>query len=250
MNKRIVLALILTGCLVFLAPHLPQVSAATVEELQSQIQQLLQIIQQLQQQLNALINSQSQQPGGPYCFSQTLRYGMTSPEVKNLQIVLGVSPTGYFGDLTLAALKEFQQANNIRVTGEVGPETREVLNSKYCVPVIPTTTTKPITSSCGWCGNTCVRKTVGMSCPDVMPPLGVECKEVNGVCTTVPLVPTTKYSCVTARGTIPTNTYSTCIPDTNGTFNSLEECQKVCGVASTCTDSDGGWNLYQKEQFI
>jgi len=68
MNKRIILALILTGCLVFLAPHLPQVSAATVEELQSQIQQLLQIIQQLQQQLNALINSQSQQPGGPYCF--------------------------------------------------------------------------------------------------------------------------------------------------------------------------------------
>jgi len=55
-----------------------------------------------------------------------------------------------------------------------------------------------------------------------------------------------KYSCMTAIGTLVTNWYSTCIPDSNGTFNSLEECQKICGTTSGCTDSDGGWNLYQK----
>jgi len=48
---------------------------------------------------------------------------MRSSEVKNLQIVLGVTPiTGYFGDTTLAAVKKFQEEHNIKVTGEVGPQ--------------------------------------------------------------------------------------------------------------------------------
>jgi len=55
MKKTIILALILTGFLLFLGPNLFKVSAITEEELQAQIQQLLQIIQQLQQQLNILI---------------------------------------------------------------------------------------------------------------------------------------------------------------------------------------------------
>jgi len=55
-----------------------------------------------------------------------------------------------------------------------------------------------------------------------------------------------KYSCMTAIGTLVTNWYSTCIPDSNGTFNSLEECQKICGTTSGCTDSDGGDNIYIK----
>ena len=222
MKKTIILALILTGFLVFLAPNLPKVSAITEEELQAQIQQLLQIIQQLQQQLNTLTSGRPQPSSGLYCFSITLKYGMTSPEVKNLQIVLGVKPaTGYFGDLTLAAVKHFQEKHNIEVTGEVGPQTREVLNSLYCAP-------SP--SQCGWCGQDCIRKTPTMNCPDVMPPLEVECKEVNGVCTKIPLIPPTKYSCVTTLGTISANTYSTCVPNTNGTFNSLAECQEVCGI--------------------
>lgn len=59
-----------------------------------------------------------------------------------------------------------------------------------------------------------------------------------------------KYSCTTAIGTLLTNWYSTCIPDTNGTFNSLEECQKICGATSGCTDSDGGKNYNVKGTVI
>ncbi len=236
MKKTIILALILTGFLLFLRPNLPKVSAITEEELQAQIQQLLQIIQQLQQQLNILTSGRPQPSSGLYCFSITLKYGMTSPEVKNLQIVLGVKPaTGYFGDLTLAAVKNFQEKHNIEVTGEVGPQTREVLNSLYCAP-------SP--SQCGWCGQDCIRKTPTMNCPDVMPPLGVECKEVNGVCTKIPLIPPTKYSCVTTLGTISANTYSTCVPNTNGTFNSLEECQKVCSeISFKCSSLSGKYSM-------
>ena len=234
MKKTIILALILTGFLVFLAPNLPKVSAITEEELQAQIQQLLQIIQQLQQQLNTLTSGRPQLSSGLYCFSITLKYGMTSPEVKNLQIVLGVKPaTGYFGDLTLAAVKHFQEKHNIEVTGEVGPQTREILNSLYCTP-----------SQCGWCGQDCIRKTPTADCPQVTPPLEVECKEVNGVCTKIPLIPPTKYSCVTTLGTISANTYSTCVHNTNGTFNSLEECQKVCSeISFKCSSLSGKYSM-------
>ena len=40
---------------------------------------------------------------------------------------------------------------------------------------------------CGWCGGECVRKTIDMQCADIMPPVGVECKEINSVCTKIPL---------------------------------------------------------------
>ncbi len=185
MKKTIILALILTGFLVFLNPNFSKVQAITLEELQAQIQQLFQIIQQL-------LAQRLQQSQGRYCFYSNLSYGMRSPEVKNLQIVLGVTPaTGYFGDLTLAAVKKFQEEHNIKVTGKVGPETREVLNSLYCV-----------SSQCGWCGQDCIRITPTTQCPDVMPPLGVECKEVNGVCTKVPSPSpaTKKVNIVSPRG--------------------------------------------------
>jgi len=199
MKNKAFLTIILTGILIFSAVR---VSAVTADELQAQIQALLQIIAQLQQQLSALIKGQNQPSTGLYCFYSDLKYGMYSSEVKNLQIVLGVSPvTGYFGDSTLVAVKKFQEQNGIVVTGEVGPLTRATLNTKYCVPVITTTTTTIVSS---------------------------------------------KYSCMTAIGTLVTNWYSTCIPDSNGTFNSLEECQKICGTTSGCTDSDGGDNIYIK----
>ncbi len=51
---------------------------------------------------------------------------------------------------------------------------------------------------CGWCGNTCTRKTTGMSCPNVMPPSGYECKEVNGNCTSLPI--TNFNNCNTLSG--------------------------------------------------
>ena len=72
------------------------------------------------------------------CFNTDLQQGMTSDSVKDLQIKLGVTPTsGYFGPITLAAVKTFQTSNGIINTGYVGPLTRGALNALYCTPVTP-----------------------------------------------------------------------------------------------------------------
>jgi len=84
-------------------------------------------------------------------------------------------------------------------------------------------------AQCSWCGNTCARKTSGMSCPDVMPPSGYTCKDVDGICTKVPSGTATKYSCVFKEGTLVSGVGSyTCQSDPNGNLSSLEECQKTC----------------------
>ncbi|MFA6314987.1 MAG: peptidoglycan-binding domain-containing protein [Candidatus Paceibacterota bacterium] len=69
-------------------------------------------------------------------FEQNLAYGMQGSSVFELQDVLiekghltGSGPTGYFGLLTLNAVKAFQSANGIPNTGYVGMLTRGALNS-------------------------------------------------------------------------------------------------------------------------
>jgi peptidoglycan hydrolase-like protein with peptidoglycan-binding domain len=62
--------------------------------------------------------------------------GSRSDEVKALQDTLkalghldpSISSTGYFGNLTAAAVKKFQTANGISPVGFVGPATRAALN--------------------------------------------------------------------------------------------------------------------------
>lgn len=74
-----------------------------------------------------------------YTFTKSLQLGMTDPEVYNLQKVLSQTPsiypegqvTGYFGKATEAAVKKFQEKYGIRITGEVGPQTRAKLNELY-----------------------------------------------------------------------------------------------------------------------
>lgn len=71
--------------------------------------------------------------------SAALRYqsrdSITSGEVSTLQAFLqskghlSSEPTGYFGLLTLAAVKDFQQKNSIEPTGYVGPITKAKINS-------------------------------------------------------------------------------------------------------------------------
>lgn len=54
----------------------------------------------------------------------TLRYGMRHEAVKTLQRMLGVTPvSGYFGTITLKAVKNFQLEHRLRVDGVVGPKT-------------------------------------------------------------------------------------------------------------------------------
>ena len=51
-----------------------------------------------------------------------LTSGMEHPAVKRVQKLLGVSPqTGFFGPVTLAAVKTYQRAHGIPTTGVVGP---------------------------------------------------------------------------------------------------------------------------------
>jgi len=83
----------------------------------------------------------SEEEGGKniYLFTKSLEKGMKDAEVYNLQKVLAQDPTvypegqitGYFGELTEKAVKRFQSKYGIRVTGEVGPQTRAKLNELF-----------------------------------------------------------------------------------------------------------------------
>jgi len=82
-----------------------------------------------------------------YTFTLTLKKGSRGNEVLNLQRALKldstVSPlgsiTGYFGDITEKAVKDFQTKYGIRATGQVGPLTRDKLNELFSTPVQTTT---------------------------------------------------------------------------------------------------------------
>lgn len=140
-NKVIAIALALTT-VTWAVPFIG--NAATVEELQAQINQLLQLIAQLQSQLQTAQGGTT--TATTACFTKNLSKGMSDPEVTTLQQVLkqdaSIYPeglvTGYFGSLTEAAVKKFQAKYGIDQTGTVGPITRAKLNSLYCVT--PTTT--------------------------------------------------------------------------------------------------------------
>jgi len=138
MSKKLI-AFALAG--VFALSMVAPAKAVTIEELQVQITALLAQITALQVQIAG-------QTTGTICFNTDLQKGMTSDDVKNLQIKLGVTPTsGYFGPITFAAVKTFQTAHGIINTGYVGPLTRAALNTLYCTPVTTTTTAAGTTTT-------------------------------------------------------------------------------------------------------
>lgn len=126
--------------------------AATAEELQAQIANLLATIASLQAQLST-VSGPSTVPSTGYVFSRNLRQGDTGEDVKNLQKVLNmsadtrVSSTGAgspgmetttFGPATKAAVIKFQNKYAAEVltpvglstgTGFVGAATRAKLNA-------------------------------------------------------------------------------------------------------------------------
>jgi peptidoglycan hydrolase-like protein with peptidoglycan-binding domain len=70
-----------------------------------------------------------------YAFNNNISEGTQNDEVRELQEKLRSlgfftfhTSTGYFGPITLAAVKAFQTANGIPATGFVGPLTRAALN--------------------------------------------------------------------------------------------------------------------------
>ncbi len=110
----------------------PAVPTQSTQQLQDLINSLLEQVKQLQQKIAA------QQPATPAAinqFAKLLSRGSSDQEVRALQEYLkqlGDYPegiiSGFFGPLTEAAVKRFQQRFGIPNTGVVGPLTRAKLN--------------------------------------------------------------------------------------------------------------------------
>lgn len=124
-------------------------SAATVEELQAQINQLLALISQLQ--------SNSSAPVASATFTRDLTIGSSGSDVSSLQqVLIGggylniVAPTGYFGAMTKAALVKWQSANGVTpASGYFGPLTRASMAPVSTTPSTPTTPTTPVVTTPG-----------------------------------------------------------------------------------------------------
>jgi|GEM_PF-2220807 len=70
--------------------------------------------------------------GGSFSGRPALRYGARSSQVKALQALLNrhgarLPTTGYFGNMTLSAVKDFQRRNGLAVDGIAGPATATAL---------------------------------------------------------------------------------------------------------------------------
>jgi len=122
----------------FALSFLPVAKADQISDLQAQLAAL-------QAQITSL---QGDTSTATYCWHTNLKYGMRSNDVKLLQEKLGVINTGYFGPLTLAAVKNFQAANGVPATGFVGELTRAQLNAKFCLGTPPTTVPSYLPAGC------------------------------------------------------------------------------------------------------
>ena len=80
------------------------------------------------------IVNQAAGTGGPFIFDNDLYIGLTSSDVGELQRILidgnylSSGVTGYYGDLTFAAVQRYQSVNGISSTGYFGPLTRALMN--------------------------------------------------------------------------------------------------------------------------
>ncbi|MDO8557779.1 MAG: peptidoglycan-binding domain-containing protein [bacterium] len=132
MFKKICTAVI--ASFVFFNIAFAQTSTATEQDLLTIIKQLQTQIQLLQTQIADLQN-QVQSVKTEFNFTRALAKGMSGDDVKRLQEFLKTFPdvypeglvTGYFGLLTEAAVKKFQEQNGIESVGTVGPKTQAKL---------------------------------------------------------------------------------------------------------------------------
>jgi len=120
--------------LVFFNIAFAQSNTSTSQDLLIIIKQLQAQVQSLQAQI-ADLQAQVQSVKTELKFTRALSQGVTGDDVKQLQEFLKTFPdvypeglvTGYFGPLTEAAVKKFQEQNGIESVGIVGPITQAKL---------------------------------------------------------------------------------------------------------------------------
>ncbi len=148
MNKNIrnvFIASLLSATIISSAVFASPASALTVDELQSQIKELLSKVSTLQEQLKVALQSQGQGSGQSdiqvtavprICKimpQYALALGTRGDEVRGLQEFLksegflNADATGFFGSLTRDALSRWQVSQGIPGVGIAGPMTREKL---------------------------------------------------------------------------------------------------------------------------
>ena len=139
-------------------------SAVTVEELTTQIQNLLSQISLLQQQRPPVSTTPSAAANPVSCPSlpRTLSAGSSGGDVYDLQRFLAgggyfsASPTGFFGPVTQAAVQAWQSANGVVSSGDpastgwgvVGARTRAAIVAKCATASTPSTPATPAVSTC------------------------------------------------------------------------------------------------------
>ncbi len=124
------------------APVFAQTSGTSTSSLQALLQTLQQQVEALKARLEVLNQAQTAVGQAKSDVVSTLKLiknlkqGMSGDDVKLLQETLAADPTvypeglvtGYFGQLTAKAVKNFQKKHGISQTGTVGPQTMAKLN--------------------------------------------------------------------------------------------------------------------------
>ena len=136
----LLLAFIFGGApLVFAQEENNTVDESTIQELLSQVEALTAQIQALQQQIQELLVQEQSLKEEILSLTRQLEEGVRGEDVKILQQMLSTDPeiypeglvTGYFGPLTKAAVKRFQERAGIDQVGRVGPQTLARINEIF-----------------------------------------------------------------------------------------------------------------------
>lgn len=140
MTKRIIGSIVLAS-LLFVGSSSTALATETtagttdMAVLQAKVQMLMAQIESLKA-MSMKQSTQIEELRAELQLSKRLRKGDKGDEVKTLQQILATDPdifpegqvTGFFGPLTVKALRRFQEKAGLESVGEVGPKTLELLN--------------------------------------------------------------------------------------------------------------------------